>query len=115
MKARKATGLGCFVYQLGGWTGPVVEIIFEGGYTKLLSHHIDAIITEAEGSLQWRFTRFYGEPETGKKRESWRLLEHLSGCLNLPWVVMGDFNEIIFAKENLGGNLRPEWQMNQFC
>ena len=49
MKARKATGLGCFVYQLGGWTGPIVEIIFEGGYTKLLSHHIDAIITEAEG------------------------------------------------------------------
>ena len=77
--------------------------------------HIDAVITEVEGSLQWRFTEFYGEPETGKRGESWRSLEHLSGRLNLPWVVMGDFNEIMFAGEKLGGNSRPEWQMHQFC
>nr|POE58486.1 hypothetical protein CFP56_29548 [Quercus suber] len=51
----------------------------------------------------------------GKRGESWRLLEHLSGRLNLPWVVMRDFNEIMFAGEKLGGNPRPKWQMNQFC
>lgn len=36
----------------GGGTGPAVEIVSEGRYTNLLPHHIDAVITEAEGSLQ---------------------------------------------------------------
>ena len=108
--------------------GLVVPCVNRGGGLALLwksslkvdiqtysPRHIDAVITEAEGSLQWRFTGFYGEPETGNRGESWRLLKHLSGRLNLPWVVMGDFNEIMFAGEKLGGNPRPEWQMHQFC
>ncbi|XP_075665689.1 uncharacterized protein LOC142635419 [Castanea sativa] len=107
--------------------GLVVPCVNRGGGLALLwksslkvdiqtysPRHVDAVITEAEGSPQWRFTGFYGEPVTGKRGESWRLLEHLSGCLNLPWVVMGDFNEIMFAGEKLGGNPRPEGQMHQF-
>ncbi|XP_075663436.1 uncharacterized protein LOC142633038 [Castanea sativa] len=107
--------------------GLVVPCVNRGGGLALLwksslkvdiqtyyPRHIDIVITEAEGSLQWRFTGFYGEPVTGKRGESWRLLEHLSGCLNLPWVVIGDFNEIMFAGEKLGGNPRPECQMHQF-
>ncbi|XP_075665201.1 uncharacterized protein LOC142634832 [Castanea sativa] len=64
---------------------------------------------------QWRFTGFYGHPETNKQMESWRLLEELSSRSSLPWVCMGDFNEIMHEREKDGGNTRPKWQMKNFC
>ncbi|XP_023881716.1 uncharacterized protein LOC111994088 [Quercus suber] len=76
--------------------------------------HIDAIITEEQGTKKWRFTGFYGHPKTGKREESWKLLENLSHRSNLPWVCMGDYNEIMFAKEKEGGGVRPEGQMRIF-
>ena len=63
---------------------------------------------------QWWFTGFYGLPETRKRGESWKLLENLSRRSNLSWVCMGDFNEIMYAKEKDGGGIRPEGQMRCF-
>ena len=40
-----------------------------------------------------------------KKKELWTLLESLSHRSNLPWVCMGDFNEIMHAKEKVSGGL----------
>lgn len=76
--------------------------------------HIDAIVTEAQGSLQWRFMRFYGHPEMSIRGDLWTLLEQLSGKMNLPWVIMGDFNEILHEGEKVGGNQRPASRMKHF-
>ena len=77
-------------------------------------NHIDAIVTDDHGNRKWRFTGFYGHTETGKREESWRLLEELERRYALPWICMGDFNEILHLAENVGGSLRPERQMNNF-
>lgn len=76
--------------------------------------HIDVIITEDAGKKKWRFTRFYGHPETCKREESWSLLVNLSTRCELPWVCIGDFNEICHRREKVGGGERPEWQMRAF-
>ncbi|XP_030946004.1 uncharacterized protein LOC115970518 [Quercus lobata] len=76
--------------------------------------HIDAIVTEKQGMKKWRFTDFYGHPETGKRAKSWKLLENLSQRSDLPWICMGDYNEIMYAKEKEGGGARPEGQMRIF-
>ena len=107
--------------------GLVVPSIKRGGGLALLwrsstkvdvqtfsPHHIDAIVTEEHGNRTWRFTGFYGHPETSKREESWRLLEELSKRSDLPWICMGDFNEILHLREKVGGNLRPEGQMRSF-
>ena len=73
--------------------------------------HIDAIVTEENGNRKWRFTGFYGHPETNKRMDSWKLIEQLRKSSDLPWLIMGDFNEIMHLSEKVGGNLRPEWQM----
>ena len=76
--------------------------------------HIDAIVSEEQGTKKWRFTGFYGHPETGQREESWKLLENLSHRSDLPWICMGDYNEIMHAKEKEGGGVRPEGQMRKF-
>ncbi|XP_075659089.1 uncharacterized protein LOC142628952 [Castanea sativa] len=76
--------------------------------------HIDAIVTEDQCSMQWRFTGFYGHPETSMRGESWTSLEQLSGQMDLLWVIMGDFNEILHESEKVGGNKRPASQMKHF-
>ena len=41
-------------------------------------------------------------------------MESLSHRSNLPWVCMGDFNEIMYAIEKDGGGVRPDGQMRIF-
>lgn len=69
-------------------------------------NHIDVIVNKNSGE-SWRFTRFYGEPETHKRQESWDLLRRLHGQNSLPWLCARDFNEIIKQSEKLGGRIRP--------
>lgn len=77
--------------------------------------HIDAIVLEDQSSMRWRFTGFYGHQETCKREESWTFLEQLSGKMDLPLVIMGDFNEIMHEGEKMGGNQRLASQMRHFC
>uniref|UniRef100_A0A2N9F6N4 Reverse transcriptase domain-containing protein n=1 Tax=Fagus sylvatica TaxID=28930 RepID=A0A2N9F6N4_FAGSY len=45
---------------------------------------------------------FYGFLEEQRKHESWRLLEHLGSMFSLPWLCVGDFNEILEQSEKRG-------------
>ena len=53
-------------------------------------------------SQLWRFTGFYGHPEGHRHRQSWALLNRLNGMDQLPWLCMGDFNEILSVDEHVG-------------
>ena len=75
-------------------------------------NHIDCIIRGTEGA--WRFIGFYGEPITHKHHESWELLRKLHSQFNLPWLCVGDFNEIVGNSEKLVGSSRSHNQMQLF-
>lgn len=64
-------------------------------------YHIDAIINKGKED-SWRFTRFYGDPDTHNHSESWNMLRQLNNRFNLPWICAGDFNEIFQSIEKLG-------------
>ena len=76
--------------------------------------HIDVILNEEDRKKRWRFTSFYGNPETSKRDESWALIKNLSSKCELSWVIIGDFNELLHANEKERGNVRPEGQMKVF-
>lgn len=63
--------------------------------------HIDVRIWQS-GGLQWRFTGFYSHSEPLQRIHSWNLLRRLAGMANLPWVCVGDFNEIQSDSEKVG-------------
>ncbi|XP_075670458.1 uncharacterized protein LOC142640275 [Castanea sativa] len=76
--------------------------------------YIDAPVEGGSKFGRWRLTTFYGNPNTSLKANSWHLLQSLSTVSDLPWVVIGDFNEIMNAKEKEGGASQPPQQMAQF-
>lgn len=73
--------------------------------------HIDSTIKEK--ASWWRFTSFYGNPMTSKRAESWKLMDRLGSISDLPWLIGGDFNEILFADEKRGVE-RSQKQMDVF-
>jgi endonuclease/exonuclease/phosphatase family metal-dependent hydrolase len=75
--------------------------------------HIDFNITEVDG-FKWRLTGIYGEPRVDKREETWRLLRTLHCQEKLPWVCIGDFNEILYSFEKQGDAPKPQSQMERF-
>lgn len=73
--------------------------------------HINEIVSEGPA---WKFTGFYGHPETAKREEAWFLLRHLSQLLPVPWLCVGDFNEIVVSAEKRGATARSPRQMEAF-
>ncbi|XP_024640472.1 uncharacterized protein [Medicago truncatula] len=76
------------------------------------SNHISAKIEESNG--HWIFTGFYGYPEASRRRDSWNFLRRLASNINLPWCLMGDFNDILHADEKKGRATRPNWLIRGF-
>ena len=65
------------------------------------NNHIDGVMDQGMDDA-WRFIGFYGDPETTSRENSWNLLRDLSQRLALPWVCVGDFNEILRLEEKQG-------------
>ena len=65
-------------------------------------YFIDVVI---RGDEEWRLTRIYGEPRWEHKNLTWEGLRSLHGSLSLPWLALGDFNEILFHHEKEGDEL----------
>lgn len=75
---------------------------------------IDAKIVPAESTLVWRFTRFYGNPSADARAHCWTLSHWLSTLHSLPWLCVGDFNEILSHKEKPSANQRFKGQITTF-
>lgn len=65
-------------------------------------YHIDMDVKDDEGR-EWRFTGVYGESQSDLKDFTWQTLRNLISVPVKPWLLAGDFNEILFAHEKEGG------------
>ena len=76
-------------------------------------NHIDAHIMN--GSLSpWKLTGFYWRPKEHRKHESWEYLRHLHSRDSLPWLCLGDYNEILSSDEKQGRVPRSLRRMKEF-
>lgn len=60
-------------------------------------NHINAHIPN--GQIPWRLIGFYSQPEQHQKHKFWRFLWHLHLQDTIPWLCIGDFNEILSSEE----------------
>ncbi|KAL0323573.1 UNVERIFIED_CONTAM: hypothetical protein Sangu_1976600 [Sesamum angustifolium] len=73
----------------------------------------DVMVLNSRGD-EWHSMGFYGHSETAERKASWALLEKLSRLSIRPWLVAGDFNEILHQKEKSGIDSQPQCQLNDF-
>ncbi|KAA3468559.1 reverse transcriptase [Gossypium australe] len=76
--------------------------------------HMDVLIKEDGNQEEWRFTGLYGSPYLKDQNVVWNLLKRLSREGNYPWLVVGDFNEIMYSFEKKGGLPRDNKRMEIF-
>lgn len=46
--------------------------------------------------------------------ETWALLKSICSRMTIPWLCVGDYNEILYDEKKRGGSLRPERQVAAF-
>ena len=78
-----------------------------------IRRHINAVVKLQDGRSSWKFTGFYGYPNSAKRKESWELLNHLKLFYPQPWLCVGDFNEITLQGEKYRAALRREGQIEE--
>jgi hypothetical protein len=63
-------------------------------------HFIDVQVKDVSLNFCYRVTFVYGEPRVESRHLMWEMLRSLRLVSNLPWMVMGDFNETMWGFEH---------------
>lgn len=56
----------------------------------------------------------YGNLEASRRPKTWKILKNLKSSDGFPWLILGDFNEILNPYEKFWGRDRLERQMVDF-
>lgn len=78
------------------------------------SHHIDCTVGGLFSNERWRLTGLYGWADNTQKYRSWELLKSLKDMSVLPWLAIGDLNQILLEAEKKGGSPRAQRDMDEF-
>lgn len=70
-------------------------------------NHIDLVFHE-RNYAGWRMTCFYGYPELHRCINSWELIKTLAKVSNLPWCIIGDFNDLLYDSDKEGSHPHPQ-------
>ena len=76
-------------------------------------YHVECSVLEP--SLDpWRVTIVYGEAQTHLRHQTWYTIKNISTSSNLPWLCLGDFNEVLHPDEHEGVGQRSSVQIQAF-
>jgi hypothetical protein len=68
-------------------------------------------VWSGEFNLGWRQTFVYGEPRAQDRHLMWTILRRLKLSQLGPWIMVGDFNEVLWPFEHFSSCRRSEKQM----
>lgn len=76
-------------------------------------NHVDLIVKE-NTSISWRLTCYYGFPERERRSQAWDFLRFLASKSQLPWCMIGDFNDILCSQDKKGRHPHPQNLLDGF-
>ena len=69
-----------------------------------IEQEIHAIIRVRSQSLSWIISAIYASPRFAERCLLWENLKLIASLQDLPWALMGDFNEVLSEEEKARGN-----------
>jgi hypothetical protein len=100
--AERSGGLGIF------WSNDIsIDIL---GYSQ---YHIDISIVGI-GDIPWRLMSVYGEAQISERHRTWDMLKDVCSSSSLPWLCLGNFNEVLHPDEHDGIGQRTLSEMQGF-
>jgi hypothetical protein len=76
-------------------------------------YHLDAVVSSINME-PWRLTCVYGEACVSERHKTWDMLKFIRSSSDLPWLCIGDFNEVLHRSEHNGVNERSNAQIAAF-
>ncbi|XP_058732856.1 uncharacterized protein LOC131604433 [Vicia villosa] len=67
------------------------------------------ILIKDESKGDWRLTCYYGFLERGRRKQVWDMLRDIRDMSNVPWCVIGDFNDLLSQQDKRGNHEHPNW------
>ncbi|KAM6580301.1 hypothetical protein CsatA_004075 [Cannabis sativa] len=100
---------GSFSVDVNGKKGGLAILWRDKSEAQLLKYsksHIDLVVN-IPGMASWRLSGLYGEPNRHLRHRTWTLLRTMATESNLPWCIIGDFNNILSNEDKKGGRPYP--------
>jgi hypothetical protein len=76
--------------------------------------YFDVLICDNAKGLKWRGTFVYEEPKGSERHHMWTTLRRIKDHANIPWLMIGDFNETKWQHEHFSQTKRSEKRMADF-
>ncbi|KAL9686721.1 hypothetical protein QQ045_031114 [Rhodiola kirilowii] len=105
---------GCFSVPAKGSAGGLALLWKQEAEVSIRSfsfYHIDFLVSDADPV---RHTLFYGSPVASKRMLSWNLLRSLYENSQLPWCILGDFNDILCKSDTTRFSNQKGYYMHLF-
>ncbi|XP_075674809.1 uncharacterized protein LOC142644001 [Castanea sativa] len=81
------------------WDSAQVEV----NVLSSIEQEIHAIVKDLSLNASWMLSVVYASPRYAEKRLLWDNLTTIAGLHSLPWVIVGNFNEILLGENKFGG------------
>lgn len=107
----------CFTMDRLGRSDSIVVLWKSPFSCRMLNfsqNFVNLEVLDIVNNTSWRLTAFYGYLERSRRRESWELIRSLSLMSQLPWCILGYFNDMLRTSDKKGRVEHPRWLLNGF-
>ena len=70
-----------------------------------IEQEIHVIVKNISSNISWLMSAIYASPRLVERRLLWDNLIKVAELHALPWIMAGDFNEVLIGEDKFGGRL----------